>query len=251
MGTSRTSACICEEPLPVEHPRHLGRHGARGALQDLVQLLAVGEGHVELEEEAIELRLRAAGRCPRSPAGSAWRGRRTARRARRSCLATVTRCSCIASSSALCVFGVARLISSASTMLAKMRPLAEAERLLPARALVDDRGADDVGRHHVGRELDARELQLQRLGHGAHQHGLAEAGHALEQRVRAGEHAGEHPVDDIAVAHDHLAHLLAELADALLELDDLGARGLFALVRHDPLSSGPLGLHRAHSRWAG
>ncbi len=34
----------------------------------------------------------------------------------------VTRCSCIASSSAACVFGGVRLISSASTMLAKIGP---------------------------------------------------------------------------------------------------------------------------------
>ncbi len=35
---------------------------------------------------------------------------------------TVTRCSCIASSSADCVFGGVRLISSASTMFAKIGP---------------------------------------------------------------------------------------------------------------------------------
>ena len=35
---------------------------------------------------------------------------------------TVTVCSCIASSSALCVFGVARLISSARMMLLKIGP---------------------------------------------------------------------------------------------------------------------------------
>ena len=39
-----------------------------------------------------------------------------------SCPPTVTRCSCIASSMAACVFGGVRLISSASTMLAKIGP---------------------------------------------------------------------------------------------------------------------------------
>ena len=69
----------------------------------------------------------------------------------------MTRCSCIASSSAACVFGGVRLISSASTMLREDRPgrehhLAAAGR----RVFLDDVGAGDVGRHQVGRELDAR-----------------------------------------------------------------------------------------------
>ena len=46
----------------------------------------------------------------------------------------MTRCSCIASSSALCVFGVARLISSARTMFAKIGPFAKLEPLAARRA---------------------------------------------------------------------------------------------------------------------
>ena len=38
--------------------------------------------------------------------------------------------------------------------------------------------------------------RLERLGQRAHEHRLAEAGHAFEQRVAAGEHAREHAVDD-------------------------------------------------------
>src|SRR5688500_18336256 len=47
------------------------------------------------------------------------------------CLATVTEPSLIASSSADCVFGVARLISSASTMFAKIGPRWNSKRLPP------------------------------------------------------------------------------------------------------------------------
>ena len=141
-------------------------------------------------------------------------------------LPTVTRCSCIASSSALCVFGVARLISSARTMFAKIGPLAELEDLAAALRLVDDRRAEDVGRHEVGRELDARERERERLGERAHEHRLAEAGHALEQRVAAGEHAGDDAVDHLAVADDRLRDLGAKIVDALAEARDLLAHGL-------------------------
>ena len=65
---------------------------------------------------------RAAGRCPRTRSGSASRGRGTAARAGAWSPSTVTWRSCIASSSAACVFGGARLISSARRRLAKTGP---------------------------------------------------------------------------------------------------------------------------------
>ena len=73
----------------------------------------------------------------------------------------VTRCSCIASSSADCVLGGVRLISSASTMFAKIGPGRE-HHLAPAgrRVFLDDVGAGDVRRHQVRRELNAVELEV-------------------------------------------------------------------------------------------
>ena len=67
---------------------------------------------------------------------------------------TVIWCSSIASRSADCVFGVARLISSASTICADERAGAELE---VAGALVVDGDAGDVGGQDVRRELDALE----------------------------------------------------------------------------------------------
>ena len=61
-------------------------------------------------------------------------------------------------------------------------------------------GAGDVGRHQVGRELDAAELEVERLGERAHQHGLAQAGHALEQGVAAGDEADQHVAHDLGLA---------------------------------------------------
>ncbi len=77
-------------------------------------------------------------------------------------------------------------------------------------ALDDHVGAEDVGGHQVGGELDARELEVERLGERAHQQRFAEAGHALEQAVAADEQAGENAVDDVVVADDDPANLLAD-----------------------------------------
>ena len=99
--------------------------------------------------------------------------------------------------------------------------LAELERLRAALRLVDDRRAEDVGRHEVRRELDARERERQRLGQRAHEHRLAEARHALEQRVPAGEHARDDAVDDLALPTIAFAISVAQLVDPLAEARDL------------------------------
>ena len=110
--------------------------------------------------------------------------------------------------------------------------------------LAENVGADDVRGHQVGRELDAVELQMQRLGQGADQAGLAEAGDALEQDVPVGQQADDRPVDDFFLAHDHLADLAAQAAAAVGELGQLqgkivrGAR--LGGVVHSPSSSAAL-----------
>ena len=110
-------------------------------------------------------------------------------------------CSCIASSSAACVFGGARLISSASTTLAKIGPVREPERAVAGRlVLLEQLRAGDVARHEVGRELHARERQLERLRERLHQQRLGEPRHADEQRVAAREERGDEVVDDGAAA---------------------------------------------------
>ena len=149
----------------------------------------------------------------------------------------MTRCSCIASSSALCVFGVARLISSASTMFAKMGPLRNSKRLPPlassSMTVVPMMSAGIRSGVNWMRENVERE----RLGQRAHEHRLAEPGHAFEQRVRPGEHAGEHAVDDLAVADDDLADLFAQRADLPLELLDTSARASRFVSVHRAMSS--------------
>src|SRR6185369_9284087 len=78
---------------------------------------------------------------------------------------TVTRCSCIASRSADCVFGGVRLISSARTMFAKIGPGANTICRRPVVASLHQVRAGDVGRHQVGRELNTREFELEHARH--------------------------------------------------------------------------------------
>jgi hypothetical protein len=81
------------------------------------------------------------------------------------------------------------------------RPLLEAETSFTA-LLHDDVRAHDVGRHQVRRELDPAEVQVERLGHGPHQHRLAEPGHALEQRVRSGQQADQRLPHELLLTDD-------------------------------------------------
>ena len=76
----------------------------------------------------------------------------------------------------------------------------------------------DVGGHQVGRELDARELQVQRLGQRPHQHGLAQARHAFQQRMAARDHADQHMVNHIILPDDDLAHLVDNRRCGIMKL---------------------------------
>ena len=109
------------------------------------------------------------------------------------------------------VLGVARLISSASTICEKDRARLKLEHATAVGQLHDDVGADDVGRHQVGRELDAVEVERDRIGQRAHQKRLAQTRHAFQQRMAADEQAGQDAMDDLVVADDHLGDLRLDL----------------------------------------
>ena len=137
----------------------------------------------------------------------------------------MTENSCIVSSIADCVFGVARLISSARQNCVKIGPCLELEKPLAVGRFHHHVRAQNVGRHQVGRELNARKMQIERLGQRAHQQRFAQARHAFQQTVAADEQASEHAVHDIVVADDHSADLFshrliprAELFRPLLHL---------------------------------
>ena len=130
----------------------------------------------------------------------------------------VTCRSCIASSSAACVFGGARLISSASRRCVKIGPGAELE---VAVALVPDRRAGHVGGQQVGRELDAAEAEPARLGEGARGQRLREPGHVLEQDVAVGEQAEQDQLELLALADDGALDLVEQAGAELGQLAEL------------------------------
>ena len=103
------------------------------------------------------------------------------------------------SSRLACVLGEARLISSASTMLAKMGPGTELEL---GGLLIEDAHAGDVAGQQVGGELDAREAAVdgarQRLG----EQRLADARVVLDDEVTAGQQRDDAGLDHLLLAED-------------------------------------------------
>ena len=105
-------------------------------------------------------------------------------------------------------------------MLREDRALA-GTRTFSSLVISDDHvRADDVRRHQVRRELNAGELQVHRFGKGAHEHGLAEAGHAFEQHVAAGEERDEHAFDDVLLADHHPPHFAMDPSENGFEMLD-------------------------------
>ena len=143
--------------------RALGARRAGREVEDRVQLLAVRERDVELEEEAIELRL--------GQRIGALHLERVLRREDEERLVEHVRA--LADGDAVLLHRLEqralRLRRRAVDLVGEHdvredRSLPELEHLAARLRVVDDRGAEDVGRHQVGRELHARELQAQRLG---------------------------------------------------------------------------------------
>jgi len=128
---------------------------------------------------------------------------------------------------------VARFDLVSQDQVGEDRPLLEAEAPL-ASLLDDDVRADDVGRHQVRRELDAAEAKVERLGHGAHQHRLAEAGNALQERVRPGQEADERLSHELVLSDDEPADLALDGGRQLREAlgIDIGLSGRGGLLGH-------------------
>ena len=169
----------------------------------------------DVEHEAIELRLRQ--RIGAFLLDRVLRGQHEERPVERvRTPVTVTWYSCIASSSAACVLGGVRLISSARMMFAKIGPrMKRITRLPVARSSSITSAPEDVGRHQIGRELDAVEPQVDRLGQLLDQQRLGETGHAAQQAVPAGEKRDQDFADDPLLPDDGLGQLPLEPAGHL------------------------------------
>ncbi len=127
----------------------------------------------------------------------------------------VTWRSCIASSSAACVFGGVRLTSSAMRISVNTGPVNEVEA---AGRGVEDVAADDVGGHQVGSELQALEAAAERGGEGAREQRLADPRHALEQRVAACDVDGQQLVDGGVETGEARGEAIAQSARGVGEL---------------------------------
>jgi hypothetical protein len=147
------------------------------------------------------------------------------------------------------VFGEARLISSARTIVAKIGPGWNSNSRC---VLVVDRHAGDVAREEVGGELDAAVRALHRARDRACELGLAGARVVLEEQVPLGEHAGQRESDDVLLAEHGLTDVGDELVEGLgkpggLVLGD-GHRSLF---RVDVVEAGAKGWCRGGTTGGG
>ena len=135
----------------------------------------------------------------------------------------------MACSSAAWVLGGVRLISSASTTLAKIGPFTNRNARLP---VVWSSSMISVPVMSLGMRSGVNCTRLkrerQRLGHGVDHQRLGQAGHADEQGVAAGEDGGQDALDDLLLPDDAPRHLGAEARGGggqLLELFDVGRGG--------------------------
>ena len=125
-------------------------------------------------------------------------------------VSTVTCRSSMHSSNADWVFGDARLISSPSTMLAKIAPGLELE---VTRLLAEDVDAGDIRRQEVGCELDPPERTVDRPGDRLREHRFADAGHVLDQQMALGDQRDQRQPDLLVLAPDHPFDVLLDLTE--------------------------------------
>src|SRR5690606_19134809 len=102
--------------------------------------------------------------------------------------------------------------------LGEDRPTLELEGSPAAIILHDDLRADDICRHEVGGELDPPEAQVEHLAERPHEERLSESGDSLEKTVSTREESDEHLLDDLLLADDDTADLAANALEALTEL---------------------------------
>ena len=81
------------------------------------------------------------------------------------------------------------------------------------RAGAEDGGAENVGGHQVGRGLHALEAEAEQAAEGFDDERLGDARYAFEQSVALAEHGDQDFFDDLRLAGDDAAQLLAGVGD--------------------------------------
>ena len=211
--------CAARRPGP-RWPRACRRARASSDTSSMrAQRFAGRERHLELEHEAVQLRLgQRVGAFEldrilrRQHAERSWAAGEQAP-------ACVTCLSCMASSSAACVRGVARLISSTSTQLGEDRARvgtrsSTRRRATSCRSRAPVTSAGIRSGVHCTRAQLQPERRRERLGEVR----LAEPGQALDQHVAAGEDGGDQVGDERLLAHDDAVEQRTHLEQALLRV---------------------------------
>ena len=112
-------------------------------------------------------------------------------------LSTVTCASFMASSSADCVLGVVRLISSARMMLAKIGPGLKSKR---CSIWIEHAGAHHVGGKQVRSELDALEGAVEGVRQRLREGRLAHSGNVFNEQMAVRQQAKGAPADHFILA---------------------------------------------------
>ena len=120
----------------------------------------------------------------------------------------MTLCSCIASSSAACVFGGVRLISSARIMFAKIGPCRNTKCRRPVSGSSCKMSVPVISEGiRSGVNWMRLNVRCKIARNRADQKRLGEPGHADEQTMAATKEADEQLLDDLLLADDDFADL--------------------------------------------
>ena len=113
--------------------------------------------------------------------------------------------------------------------LREHRPPDEAEGAGFVGPLLQHFGAQNIGGQKIGRELHALGVEPENLAQRVHQLGFGEAGHADQQAVAAGQQRDQRLFDHLLLTKDHPGHRLAGAVDfverAVGAGDDGGVEG--------------------------
>src|SRR5215813_2017807 len=211
---------------PLEHRSQIRYGGGRGRADDTLDLLVRGVREADLEEEAIELRLRQ--RICAFHLDGVERGQHEERRWQ----------AIGGASHRYLQFGHRfqqrglRLWRGAVDLIPQQnmsedRSFDKDELTAALLSVHDHARAGDVRGHQVHSELDAVEAEVEHLGKRADDQGFASARHTLNQHVSASKEGNEDVFDHLIMADHRFRNFAADAMKGFLKLGNrAGSRGV-------------------------